>query len=445
MKVPKKTSDDIWRLSSIPDSPLHRALRDIHSSPAMSIARDIMDSPTMRLAREIQESPTMRTIRDLSTLNDKFSTAARLTSQMSGELAATWALRDYTKLTAAGALAAAVAGKLADGHLSALTRANQWATQLNENSVTKLAALMGAQPAFIGDVERIRHVATGIASASSELDSIRLSQALGLSRAFSPEFEQTRLKLSALAGAGDVLGFGATTSFAAYDQLFGTWHTNPGLPERFWRDPAMRRQRYSEAEVDEGLIEATPAVALDVVIGSGLAAGVSEDGMSVAVMHICGVSMEIRSNNVSRDSFDVISAFEQSLRLFISMKLEAVAGPKWMKQRVDGTAHSKARENRAAALANGEKEKSLISYLDLGDLASILLRKDNWDGVFARIFPNRERLQFDLQALIATRRPTMHARKVDAVRFVELVCIVSRLNQWIDGDGDWKRSAEADD
>jgi hypothetical protein len=103
------------------------------------------------------------------------------------------------------------------------------------------------------------------------------------------------------------------------------------------------------------------------------------------------------------------------------------------------------RGHRAAALTNGEKEKSLISYLDLGDLASILLRKDNWDSVFANIFPNRERLQFDLQALIATRRPTMHARKVDAVRFVELVCIINRLNQWIDEDGEWNRSAAADD
>lgn len=459
MKFPKKISDDIH---GILDSPLHRAMRDAYDSPAFRLARDLTDSPAMRLAREMQESPTMRIMRDIHALSDEFSVAGRLAAGMSGGLAAAQSLHAYTRISEAGAIAGRLADGFSDiakryslledgvlsslnGQLAALTRSNQWASQLNESSATRLGALIGTQPTLMGEVRRIRQAAMGIAGTSSQFDSLRLSQALGLSRAFSSEFEQTRFKLSALAGAGDVLGFGAKTSFAAYDQLFGTWHTNPNLPDRFWRDPAMRRQRYSEAEVDEGLIEATPAVALDVIIGSGLAAGVSEDGVSVAVVHISGVSMEIRSNNVSRGSFDVICAFEQLLRLFISMKLEAVAGPKWMKQRVDGTAHSKARENRATALENGEKEKSLISYLDLGDLASILLRKDNWDGVFGSIFPNRERLQFDLQALIATRRPTMHARKIDAVRLVELMCIVSRLKQWIDGDGEWKRSADEDD
>ncbi|CEJ87247.1 conserved hypothetical protein [Hyphomicrobium sp. GJ21] len=466
MKVPKKISHDI---RGILDSPLQKALRDVDALPAMRAARELMDSPSMRMARELQDSPTMRLMRELEDSptmrmmrdlhSHDFSIAGRLASQFAGAFAAAGVLQDYSKLAAAGT----IAGKLADsfgdigkihglarydvlssvsGQLAAFARANQWAMQLHESSAIKLAALIGAQPAFLGEIERVRQAAIGI---SSQFDSLRLPEALGLSGAFSSEIEHTRLKLSALAGAGDVLGFAAGTSFAAYDRLFGTWHTSPGLPVRFWRDPTMRRQHYRDADVDGGLIEATPAVALEVVIGSGLTAGICEEGVSVAVVDICGISMEIRSNNVSRGAFEVICAFEQSLRMFISTKLEAVAGPKWMKHRVDGPAYSKARSNRTAALANGEQEKSLISYLDLGDLIAIILRNDNWDSVFGSVFPNRESLRFDLNALVATRRPTMHARKVDAVRFVEMICIVRRLNQWIDGDGDWKRWATADD
>jgi hypothetical protein len=255
--------------------------------------------------------------------------------------------------------------------------------------------------------------------------------------------EATRLKLSALAGAGEVLGFKSLTSFAAYEQLFGKWHTRPDLPQQFWRDPAMRRRRYLEAEVDPGLIETTPAVAVEVVIESGFAAGVSESGFSVALLDIAGLSMQIRSRNFGVDG--AINAFEQALRAFIAAKLEAVAGPQWFKRRVDGDRRKKAHDNRASAMANGEREKTLIAYLDLGDLIAILLRKDNWDGAFGHVFPHQQRLEFDLQALVASRRTTMHARNVDAVRLVELMCIVCRLTQCIEGDGEWKRTAESEE
>jgi len=105
----------------------------------------------------------------------------------------------------------------------------------------------------------------------------------------------------------------------------------------------------------------------------------------------------------------------------------------------------KALGNRAAAMANGERGEELICYLDLGDLTGILLRKDNWDGAFGHLFPNRERLTHDLQALVALRRPTMHARNLDGVQLVELMCVIRRLTQFIDGDGEWKRIADSED
>ena len=351
-------------------------------------------------------------------------------------------LNSFRKLAAAGAFTGSLAnqyGELAkrfslldkdvlalrSGPLAEVVRANQWASGLADSS--KLAALMPIRSPIMAEVEQIQRAATGILSALAGVDRLRLSATLGLETRLSAELEATRLKLSTLAGAGDVLGFKSLTSLTAYEQLFGNWHTRPDLPQQFWRDPAMRRRRYREAEVDTGLIEATPAVAVEVVIESGFAAGVSENGISVATLDIAGLSMQIRSRNFGIDAFRVISAFEQALREFIVAKLEAVAGPKWFKQRVNGDMRKKAQDNRASAMANGEMEKMLIAYLDLGDLISILLRQDNWDSAFGHVFPTRERLEYDLQALVASRRTTMHARTVDAVRLVELMCIIRRL------------------
>lgn len=224
----------------------------------------------------MQNSPTMRMMRELQAQSDRFSAVTGLASDFSGGLPARIALHDYNRITAVGALAGNLANGFSDiakrsglldpavlsalnGPLSAVTRANQWATHLNDSGVGKLAAVIGAQSALLGDVERVRQAAIGIVRGWSHNDRVRLSETLGLAQSLSSEFEQTRLKLSAFAGAGEVLGFGATTSFSAFDKLFGSWHTLPNLPVRFWRDPASRRRRYAEAEVDGGLIEATPA------------------------------------------------------------------------------------------------------------------------------------------------------------------------------------------
>jgi hypothetical protein len=193
------------------------------------------------------------------------------------------------------------------------------------------------------------------------------------------------------------------------------------------------------------LIESSPAAAVDILVGSGFLASASDGGTAVARFEVGGVSMQIRSSNPRVGAFRAIDAFEQRLRTWIGTKLLAAVGPRWFKQRVDGAVQRKARDNRAKALADGETEESLIAYLDLGDLIAILPRKDNWDQVFGAVFPNRQWLEFDLQALVASRRPTMHARPVDGVRLVEVMCIISRLSQWIDGDGGWKLIADSED
>jgi hypothetical protein len=83
------------------------------------------------------------------------------------------------------------------------------------------------------------------------------------------------------------------------------------------------------------------------------------------------------------------------------------------RERRAGDMRKKAQDNRASAMTNGEMEKILIAYLDLGDLMSILLRQDNWDSAFGHVFPTRERLEYDLQALVAKHKGNPDDHKID--------------------------------
>ncbi|MGY3499175.1 hypothetical protein [Bradyrhizobium sp. USDA 4502] len=415
------------------DSPTARALRDYANSPAVKMMRDYVESPAAKALRDYAESPAARTLRALAD-----SPAAKVlrefadspTARMLRDLSdspTTQALRHYADSPIARELA-----RYRDGTI-ALGRTDRWALQLSTTNA--LAGLTGIS-ANVAELDRIRGVVNHISrfGAGAVVD-------VGLSSGLA----ETRLKVAALAGSADLLGFGAGTTVAAYARLFGGWRTRLDLPDHFWNHPDHRRGYYAEAEVDAGLIEATPETVVAVTIESGLAGGISDGKASVATFEIGGMSMQIRSANFQLDAFQAVDRFERTLRLLITQKLAALVGPRWFKQRVDEKMREKARGNRAAAMANGERDEELICYLDLGDLTGILLRKDNWDGAFGHVFPNRERLIHDLQALVALRRPTMHARNLDGVQLVELMCVIRRLMQFIDGDGVWKRIADSED
>jgi hypothetical protein len=412
------------------DSPVARALRDYTESPAAKMMRDYAnspaakalvnyaESPTARMLRDFVDSPAVKALRDLAD-----SPTARMLHELQNSPTSR-ALRHYAESPIARELV-----RHQDISI-ALGRTDRWALQ-----ISNFDALAGIS-ANVAEVDRIRglvnHI-TGFAAGAGA--------GIGLASALA----DTRSKVAVLAGSADLLGFGASTTVDAYTRLFGDWYTRPDLPERFWHDLDHRRARYAEAEVDAGLIEATPETAVAVTIESGLVGGTLHGEASVATFEIGGVSMLIRSANFKLDAFQAVDRFERTLRQMIATKLSAIAGPPWFKQRVDGDMVSKARGNRAAALANGERDESLISYLDLGDLRGILLRNDNWDVAFGHVFPNRDRLIHDFQTLVALRRPTMHARDLDAVQLLELICVIRRLTQFIDDDGEWRRIADSED
>ncbi|MBY3416308.1 hypothetical protein HFN87_23825 [Rhizobium laguerreae] len=326
--------------------------------------------------------------------------------------------------------------------LGSLTRTNQWASSLAALSSPSFAGLYSRQ-LEAAKLNEIRDAALAISHSASASAQLRVS--LGLGGGLPGEFQATRLKLSAFAGAGDIHGFVAPSAISAYQNLFGEWRTRSDLPQRFWRDPQMRRRMYEDADVDPGLVHAELSMALDVVVESGLAAGVSSPSGAVAIVSVGRVSMSIRSSDTRVDAYQVLGAFEEELRDFISRKLAQKFGQKWFKQRVHGNLGAKAKEIREAALRRGEGQAPLINYLDLGDLNAIILAGNNWSDVFEAVFINRDELNHDMQKLIAARRPTAHYRKLDGVRLVEAICVIERLTSQMNSDGAWIESLDDDE
>lgn len=342
-----------------------------------------------------------------------------------------------------------LAGRLISGNLfeaasaslSSIARANQWAPSLANIPFDKLQKLYPRLAETAG-LNEIFQKARTISAAS---DSIAMSTALGLANTFNVELEGTRLKLSAFVGATNLYGLDASTTTAAYHNVFGGWRTRPDLPQRFWREPAFRQRMYEEAEVDAGLVDAELCTSLEVVVESGLAGGFRAASGSVAIIEVGSVTMSIRSQDPRNDAYRALGIFEQQLRAFVESKLRETAGPKWFKQRVDGTIGGNAKVVRESAVKRGEAAESLIHYTDLGDLNTIVLMRNNWNEIFERVFINRDQFNHDMQKLVANRRPVAHSRTLDSVQLVEIICVVNRLTKRMHDDGAWKSVIQSDE
>ncbi len=319
--------------------------------------------------------------------------------------------------------------------LGNVTRTNQWMTSISGDIIGS-----GIRGSLSDAVEEMR---TSLRALQTSIIDDRMSSLLGLRATFTDEFASTRIKMSVLAGIGAISTPQSPLRSDAYKQLFGEWRVHAGLPRSFWNDPRERTRTYEEASVDDGLIHATPGVALEIMIESGLTTGMRSDDEAFALVSVGEVSMTVRSHTTRGDAFAAISVFEQKMRAYIAQKMEGKFGPEWFKHRASNLV-GKAKAARKAAMERGEKFLPLIEFTDLGELNTLILSKGNWDDVFGDVFINRDTFNLDMQRLVAVRRPTMHARPVDGVILVEMLCVMQRLSAQIVDDGAWKLEADLD-
>ncbi|AMK21717.1 hypothetical protein [Sphingobium sp. TKS] len=333
-------------------------------------------------------------------------------------------------------LLASLAGPFGD-----IARISQWARTLSRIDTPAIAKLLGGGLGTA--VDDIRGAIAKNFIGSAALDQVKMSTMLGLTSRFETDFAATQLKMSALAGISEAFDRRSHFQLDAYHSLFGEWRTRVDLPESFWRDGRVRKRMYREAEVDEGLIVAEPSMALEIMIESGLTAGLRSEASAVAVVTLGEVSMTVRSRGTSKDAYALVGRFEQELRAYVERKLEENCGPDWFKLRASNLI-GKAKQIRKAAMARGEVFAPLVNYTELGELSGIIQSTKNWDEVFGNVFVEKTGFDHDMQKLIAVRRPTMHMRRIDGVRLVEVVCVMQRLSEQMVDDGAWKVAAEVD-
>lgn len=255
--------------------------------------------------------------------------------------------------------------------------------------------------------------------------------------------EATGLKLSVLAGVQDMYGGHSLPAVEAYRSLLGDWRIDPSLPKSFWLEPSERRRRYERAEVDEGLVEATPAEAIEIMVSSGLTAGSIAGDASTSTVSLGDVRIDVTAPELDAQAHRIVRVIEQRMREFISLKM-SVLGPRWFSQRSPGDIVGKAKEKRKAALKAGEPIQPHINFVDIGEIREIVSRADNWEQWFGEVFVEKAKFGQLILTLNTWRRPNAHARDIDVVMFLELFCAARRLEALMNEDGAWKRAAEED-
>ena len=105
-----------------------------------------------------------------------------------------------------------------------------------------------------------------------------------------------------------------------------------------------------------------------------------------------------------------LQRFETHIRRFIERQLREVSGDNWMKERVPPQILEDWQAKQRRARDSGEPDRPAIAYADFTHYEQIILRKDNWQDVFAPVFTRRTLVQESFQRLYPIRVCAMHAR-----------------------------------
>ncbi len=114
--------------------------------------------------------------------------------------------------------------------------------------------------------------------------------------------------------------------------------------------------------------------------------------------------------------YEIMQELESNLRSFIVSKLESVSS-NWWKERIPSDVQQRAEERKAKdeRLYPWQKpnETQLIHFVDFADYVKIIIRKDNWDAVFSKVFKEKEMISAKLRELEPIRNAIAHFRGLE--------------------------------
>jgi hypothetical protein len=150
----------------------------------------------------------------------------------------------------------------------------------------------------------------------------------------------------------------------------------------------------------------------------------------------------LRKSEMFGRASELVSDVEVRLRNVVAYKLEAVAGPKWLKQRSGSAIFGRVTQLKAAAVKRGTVDVRPLAYATLGELKEIIIRRDNWSECFSEVFGDQDDFRLNLGRLIFLRNEVAHSRPIAHDEFVELLTVSKRIIRLINADSSRRRAAE---
>lgn len=192
----------------------------------------------------------------------------------------------------------------------------------------------------------------------------------------------------------------------------GDWQHQITWPEAILNDPLARSAFYAERGLDPALT-AFPAEAFAQSLDIAGLRSPLPPRIGLYDHEEAGEDDEEEATFVRTNAaHDRLQRFETHVRNFIVEQMMKAFGEQWIKQRVPGDIRQSWIDKREKARANGEPEHPLIAYADFTDYVPIIIRKDNWNEIFAPFFDRQTSVQESFQRLYPIRICTMHARMI---------------------------------
>lgn len=140
------------------------------------------------------------------------------------------------------------------------------------------------------------------------------------------------------------------------------------------------------------------------------------------------------SNSMLRfnlESYKILYAMENNIRLFIRKKLSEKFGDGWFKHRVPGDIikNCKMRVDKEKASRWWTTNRQLIDYTDFADLQKIILRSDNWEGIFKSYFKPKKIFEGKMIELEVIRNKIAHSILLTDDEVKKLRMYASDLNR----------------
>ena len=132
--------------------------------------------------------------------------------------------------------------------------------------------------------------------------------------------------------------------------------------------------------------------------------------------------------------YEIMQALESSLRSLISSKLESVSS-NWWKERIPNDVQRRAEERKMKneKLYPWQKpnETHLIHFVDFADYVKIIIRNDNWEQVFSKVFKDKEVISAKLKELEPIRNAIAHFRQLEPQQSEKLRLYATDLSSYL--------------